>query len=215
VSGHHERWVVLDIGETLVDETRFWRMWAEELGISQLEFMSVFGALVARGEGYTQLPDYFSALDWADRREAVHARIGHLVATDLFPDALPALERLRGSGYRVAVIGNQPRRMGPELRAVGVEAEVMAMSEEMGVMKPDPDFFRITLALLSDPDPTAVAYVGDRIDNDVVPASAAGMRAVWLRRGPWGIVPREEPVEADLIVHSLAELAERIGEAWA
>ena len=207
--------MVLDIGETLVDETRFWRMWAEALGISQLEFMSVFGAMVARGEGYARLPDYFSALDWADRREAVHARIGELVATDLFPDALPALERLRGSGYRVAVIGNQPRRMGPELRAVGVEAEVMAMSEEMGAMKPDPAFFRRTLALLDEPDPTAVAYVGDRIDNDVVPASAAGMRAVWLRRGPWGIVPREEPAAADLVVSSLAELAERIGEAWA
>ena len=214
MSGHHERWVVLDIGETLVDETRFWRTWADELGISQLEFMSVFGAMVARGEGYTRLPGYFSALDWADRREAVHARIGDLVVTDLFPDALPALSRLRGSGYQVAVIGNQPRRMGPELRAVGVEVEVMAMSEEMGVMKPDPEFFRITLELLGDPDPAAVAYVGDRIDNDVVPSSAAGMRAVWLRRGPWGIVPQEEPAEADLIIDSLAELAERIGEAW-
>ena len=56
--------------------------------------------------------------------------------------------------------------------------------------------------------------MGDRIDNDVVPSSAAEMRAVWLRRGPWGVVPREEPAEADLIVDSLAELAERIDEAW-
>jgi hypothetical protein len=28
------------------------------------------------------------------------------------------------------------------------------------------------------------------------------------------VVPREEPAEADLIVDSLAELAQRIDEAW-
>ena len=27
--------------------------------------------------------------------------------------------------------------------------------------------------------------MGDRVDNDVSPAAAAGMRAVFLRRGPW------------------------------
>ena len=59
-----------------------------------------------------------------------------------------------------------------------------------------------------------MAYVGDRIDNDVVPASAAGMRAVWLRRGPWGVVPQDVPAEADLVVDSLSELVERIEEAW-
>ena len=81
-------------------------------------------------------------------------------------------------------------------------------------MKPDPDFFALTLSLLGDPEPGQVAYVGDRIDNDVRPSAAAGMRAVWLRRGPWGIVPDREPQEAALVVHSLSELVERIDEAW-
>ncbi len=34
--------------------------------------------------------------------------------------------------------------------------------------------------------PSQVAYVGDRLDNDVLPAKAAGMFAVFMRRGPWG-----------------------------
>jgi hypothetical protein len=40
------------------------------------------------------------------------------------------------------------------------------------------------------------------------------MRSVWLRRGPWGVIPRMAPPQASLVVESLAELAERIDEAW-
>jgi FMN phosphatase YigB (HAD superfamily) len=56
--------------------------------------------------------------------------------------------------------------------------------------------------------------VGDRIDNDVRPAAAAGMRAVWLRRGPWGVIPSAPPEEAALVVDSLQELVSRIGDCW-
>lgn len=209
------RWVVLDVGETLVDESRMWRAWADELGISQLEFMSVFGAVVARGQGYQDVAGYYPNADWAVRRDAVHAKLGALTEEDLFPDVRAALGVLHDRGYRIAVIGNQPAHVGDQLRALGIDAEVMLMSAEMGAMKPDPAFFYVALDHLGGPDPAEVAYVGDRIDNDVLPSSAAGMRAVWLRRGPWGVVPRTAPSEADLVVASLTELAERIDEAWA
>ena len=42
------------------------------------------------------------------------------------------------------------------------------------------------------------------------------MRAVWIRRGPWGYIERlPEGVNPALIVGSLTELAERIDDAWA
>jgi HAD superfamily hydrolase (TIGR01549 family) len=215
VAEQGQRWVVLDVGETLIDETRAWRAWADELGIPQMTFMSVFGAIVARGQGYHDLATYFAIDDWQRHREAVDAGIGGFAPEDLYPDALPAIDALQELGYRVAVIGNQPAQRHAELQALGIDPEVMAMSEDLGAMKPDPDFFALALRLLGDPEPDDVAYVGDRIDNDVIPASAAGLRAVWLRRGPWGVVPEEEPSEADLIVDSLTELVERIDEAWA
>ncbi|HJP71333.1 MAG TPA: HAD hydrolase-like protein, partial [Candidatus Limnocylindria bacterium] len=60
-----------------------------------------------------------------------------------------------------------------------------------------------------------VAYVGDRVDNDVIPAIRAGMRAVWLRRGPWGVIQElPDGVRPALMVSSLDELVERIGDAW-
>jgi FMN phosphatase YigB (HAD superfamily) len=214
VVDHERRWIVLDVGETIIDESRTWRAWADELGVPQLTFMSVFGAIVARGQGYSHITDYIPVDDWRTHHDAVESRLGGFQPEDVYLDVLPSLDALRARGYRVAVIGNQPTERKAQLRALGVDAEVMAMSEEMGAMKPDPDFFRLTLSLLGDPQPANVAYVGDRIDNDVRPAAAAGMRAVWLRRGPWGIVPEREPEQAALVVRSLSELVERIDEAW-
>jgi hypothetical protein len=40
------------------------------------------------------------------------------------------------------------------------------------------------------------------------------MRAVWIRRGPWGLLHEDRGGVADLVVRSLDELVERIDEAW-
>jgi haloacid dehalogenase superfamily, subfamily IA, variant 1 with third motif having Dx(3-4)D or Dx(3-4)E len=209
------RWVCLDVGETLLDETRIWSDWADVLGVPRLTFMAAFGAAIERGGEYRDTFKILGQADWRDFLPRVRERYGTFQMSDLYPDALPALADLRALGYRVAIAANQPARRGAELRALGFEVEVMFMSEEIGVDKPDPVFFEATLKKLGRPDPGDVAYVGDRIDNDVLPASAAGMRAVWLRRGPNGVIPVGIPPQAALVVDSLAELVERIGECWA
>ncbi|MET0772736.1 MAG: HAD family hydrolase [Candidatus Limnocylindrales bacterium] len=207
------RWVCLDVGETLIDETRIWSTWAEVLGISPMTFMAAFGANVERGREHADVFDLLGVPDWRERAEEVERRLGGFQAADLYTDAVPALAAFASAGYRVAVVANQPAIRDAELRALGVAPEVMAMSEEMGVSKPDPAFFARALELMGGADPADVTYVGDRPDNDVRPAAAAGMRAVWLRRGPWGVIAPGAP-EAHLVVGSLAELVERIGAAW-
>ncbi len=209
------RWVCLDVGETLIDETRIWSTWADELGIPRLTFLAALGAVIERGEEHRAVFDLFGVEDWPMRIEAVESVLGGFVADDLYPDALPALEALRAGGHRVAVIANQPAIRGAQLREIGIDAEVMVMSGELGVAKPDPAFFARALALMGSPAPWDVAYVGDRVDNDLLPAAVAGMRAVWLRRGPWGVIQRRPPPGvAALVVDSLTELADRIDEAW-
>ncbi len=49
-----------------------------------------------------------------------------------------------------------------------------------------------------------IAYVGDRADNDVGPAIAAGMVGVHIRRGPWGHL--QEPPPGAIRITSLDEL---------
>ena len=211
-----ERWVVMDVGETIVDETRVWSIWADMLGIPRLTFMAGFGAVLARGGEHRDVFELFNVADWRTAWPEHEAIYGGFQADDLYPDAIPSMEALRARGYRVAVIGNQPSSRTAELQRIGIEAEVIAMSAEMGAAKPSPQFFERTLELLGSPSPSSVAYVGDRVDNDVLPATVAGMRAVWIRRGPWGFIERlPEGVSPALIVGSLTELAERIDDAWA
>jgi HAD superfamily hydrolase (TIGR01549 family) len=208
------RWICLDVGETLIDETRIWSAWADELGVPRLTMHAALGAAIARGDTHQNVLANVAS-DWRDRIPGVERAYGGFRADDLYPDALPALAALRDAGYRLAIVANQPASRTAELRAIGVEAEAIAMSDEMGIAKPDPAFFTRALELMGNPPPSSVAYVGDRVDNDVVPAIAAGMRAIWLRRGPWGVIQElPDGVVPALVVDSLTELTERIGEAW-
>ncbi len=214
VSGE-ERWVCLDVGETLIDETRIWSIWADELGVPRLTFLAALGAVIARGGEHRDVFPIFGADDWERRLPAVERAYGGFAADDLYPDALPAMAALRDGGYRLAIVANQPASRAGELRGIGVDAEVMAMSETMGVAKPAREFFARVLELMGLPSAPSVAYVGDRVDNDVLPSAAAGMRAVWIRRGPWGVIQRAPDGAAALVVDSLDELVERIGQVWA
>ena len=209
------RWVCLDVGETLIDETRIWSIWADELGIPRLTFLAALGAVIERGGEHRDVFGIFGVEDWERRMPSVERAYGGFRAEDLYPDAIRSLEALSEAGYRLAIVANQPDVRARQLVAAGIDTEVMAMSEGLGAAKPDAAFFKRAVALMGDPDPASVAYVGDRVDNDVLPASAYGMRAVWLRRGPWGAIQRL-PVDMSpaLTVDTLDELVERIGDAW-
>ena len=214
-----DRWVCLDVGETLIDETRVFRTWAEILGLPELTVMAVLGGAISNTELRDSWRGFFEMLqqpDWRDLRPEFEDRYGAFRADDLYPDALRSIDGLKAAGYRIAITANQPARRHAELEALGIRVEAMGMSDGMGVAKPDRAFFVRTLELMGSPDPASVAYVGDRVDNDVLPALRMGMRAVWLRRGPWGLLQRlPDSTTPALIVDSLDELAERIGEAWA
>jgi len=205
------KWVCLDVGETLIDETRVWTVWAEVLGITPLTLMAGLGAAIVGGD-HRGVAEILGRTDWHGFQPEFERRYGGFREVDLYPDARAAVTNLAATGYRVAVLANQPGPRTAELKALGINPDVMAMSEELGVNKPDPAFFARSLALLGGPDPTSVAYVGDRLDNDVRPAAAAGICAVWLRRGPWAALETAEPTEAALVVDSLTELVDRIGE---
>lgn len=199
----------LDVGETLIDETRVWSTWAELLGVTPFTFMAALGAVIWKGDDHRTVFDNLGRRDWRDLRPEFAARYGGFSHGDLYPDALPALDALRGAGYRIAIIANQPIERTAELRTLGVDADVIAMSDELGVHKPSPEFFARALELMN-AEPENVAYVGDRLDNDVQPATAAGMRAVWLLRGPWAHLTSAAPAEGTLVVRSLTELVETL-----
>jgi len=203
---------VFDVGETLVDENRLWLAWADWLGIQRVTFLAVLGAVIERGGDHLEpvrilRPDVDVR---AARREREAAGVpDRITRDDLYPDATAALRELRDAGYRVGVAGNQPQEVEDLFRDVGVPLDLVASSESLGAQKPDPAFFaaiadRLGLRLAE------IAYVGDRVDNDVRPAAAAGMRAVFIRRGAWAWVQagRATVPEAAATVDDLAGIVE-------
>jgi FMN phosphatase YigB (HAD superfamily) len=181
--------VVFDIGETLVDETSAWQLAAETVGLPAFTVMGVLGGLAARGEHHTRV---WEILDVPPPR----ARFG---VGDFYDDALPCLKRLRES-YRVGAVGNT----GVETEALLAPlVDFVGSSMRWGVEKPSPAFFE-RLAADAGAPPEKIAYVGDRVDNDIVPVLAAGMVAVHIRRGPWGYL--QAPPDEALRIRSLDEL---------
>jgi FMN phosphatase YigB (HAD superfamily) len=182
--------VVFDVGETLVDETRTWEAVADECGVTRFTLMALVGAAIANGEPHT------NALE----RLGITPFPGAFFLDQWYPDALPCLERLRGAGFTVGAIGNMAVEHEELIRP---HVAFVSSSERIGVAKPAPEFFA-RVAELARAEPARIAYVGDRVDNDVVPALAAGMSAVHIRRGPWGHL-QEPPAEA-IGIRSLDEL---------
>jgi FMN phosphatase YigB (HAD superfamily) len=186
--------VVFDVGETLIDETGMWTRAAEVAGVPPFTLMGVLGGLAARGRHHDEVWETLGvehpASTWTD--------------DDWYPDALPCVARLRDGGYRVCAVGNTPQFVEEEL---GRCVEVLGSSESWGVAKPDPAFFaRIVRAVGAAPE--KIAYVGDRVDNDVAPALAAGLVGIHVRRGPWGFL-HEPPPEA-IRIDSLGELPDAL-----
>ena len=202
-AGGERRWVCLDIGETLIDETRVWTTWAGVLGITPLVLHAALGAAVAAGGSYPQALERFDAR-WADRYEEFSKAYVAFRPSDLYPDVAEGLSTFAAAGLGVAIIGNQPASRTAELRAVGVDPEVMVMSEELGVEKPSADFYAVVVQRLGVSNPDLITYVGDRMDNDIRPAVANGLRAIHLRRGPWGIIGPQDDGTATGVAEDLA-----------
>jgi FMN phosphatase YigB (HAD superfamily) len=98
---------------------------------------------------------------------------------DLHTDALRCLAALRARGLRLGAAGNMYAHHEDFLHP---HVDFVGSSERWGVEKPDPAFFRHVIEEAGAP-PAEILYVGDRVDNDVLPALEAGLQAVRIRRG--------------------------------
>jgi len=208
------RAVFLDVGETIVDETGVWESWADWLGVPRFTFMAVLGQVIERGGSHTAVFEEFRPgfdLETERAARAAEGRLWTVGRRDLYPDVLPCLERLRARGFTIGIAGNQPAGVTEMLQELGLPVDVVATSADWGVEKPSPAFFERVAAEAGVPA-ARVAYVGDRLDNDVLPAQAAGMFGVFLRRGPWGYAHARRPLSAraDVRIDSLAELPEAL-----
>jgi 2-haloacid dehalogenase len=127
-----------------------------------------------------------------------------------YPDARPALERLRRSGLKLAILSNgAPRMLGAAAESAGIAAlldDVISV-EAVAVYKPSPAVYRLA------PDrlglwPAEIAFVSAN-GWDACGAKAFGMRVAWCNRGAQPAERIPEPPDAE--IRSLSELPELLG----
>jgi len=180
------------------------------MGVPTFTFFAAMGVIVERRQPHRMVfdlvrPGYDHEAESLKRQAA--GWVYSLERGDFYPDAFSCMADLRSHGYRLGIAGNQPEAVEEALRQAGVEADFIASSSGWGVEKPSAAFFDRVVQAAGRPA-AEIAYVGDRLDNDVLPAHAAGMTAVFIRRGPWGLVQAgwKEAARADVRLESLAEL---------
>ncbi|MFD4968986.1 HAD family hydrolase [Streptomyces sp. NPDC058424] len=207
------RAVVFDVGECLVDETREYGTWADWLGVPRHTFHAMFGAVIAQGRDYREtFQEFRPGFDLYDEREK-RAQAGQpetFGEADLYPDVRDAFAALRADGLWLGIAGNQTIRAGKILRELFTgNVDLIGTSDDWGASKPDPEFFRRVAEVVPFAN-DEILYVGDRVDNDLRPATAACMRTALVHRGPWATIQwRTEEAEKlpTFRVESLLELS--------
>jgi FMN phosphatase YigB (HAD superfamily) len=94
------------------------------------------------------------------------------------------------------------------------DVDLIGTSDDWGASKPDPEFF-VRVAEVVPFEPGEILYVGDRVDNDLRPAVAAGMPTALVHRGPWATIQwgSEEARQLPTFrIESLTELPEAIAK---
>jgi HAD superfamily hydrolase (TIGR01549 family) len=213
--------VFLDIGGVLYDDRVYAQAWRRALRESGGKFTDAafdeeYAACRAAQNGSfrTRLATRFVGPD-ADLEalEGVASRYWHYPPSALHDDVVDGLAALRGAGYRLGVIANQPTAVRSALERDGLVGsfEVWGVSDDLGLQKPDPALF-VHAVRTAHVEPDATAMVGDRLDYDIRPARAAGMRTVWVLRGEAPDDPTPEQLaEPDATVPDLHGIEAVIG----
>jgi 2-haloacid dehalogenase len=207
-----ERWATFDCYGTLID-------WNAGIG-RQLE--RLFGAARA-GEllhGYHELEPQVQREDESrSYREVMAVALSRLGAPAREEDALArslpgwepfaevpvALEESRARGWSLAVLSNTDRDLlDASLERIGIEFELAVVASEIGSYKPlsghwDEFFARSGAAR------DRHVHVGASLFHDIAPASALGLRTIWINR--LGETPEPQP---DVELRSLAGLADAL-----
>ncbi|SNT92486.1 HAD family hydrolase [Aristaeella hokkaidonensis] len=172
------KWLFFDIGSTLVDETKV--------------YDDIFQKIAVAG-GVSVEEVKTRAIGFYKQNKRGHREVIRLLGVDypewsplyeeLYPDTMECLRILKKK-YKLGIIANQIPGAEKRLEEMGIRRyfDVIVSSAEEGVAKPDPRIFNIAL-IRAGCTPEQAVMIGDRIDNDIVPAKQMGMKTVWIRQG--------------------------------
>jgi putative hydrolase of the HAD superfamily len=221
--------VCLDVDDTLVDYGTSMRAGLRELLGADDAWADWCAVTEQYYPRFTSGEIDFDTMRWQRTREffAIRGEVlddGEVVAREerrmaamqrawqLFDDALPCLRALRAGGLRLAAVTNAAgEHQRGKLRALGLDGafDVLMISDELGVAKPDAGIFHAACAALDIRAGQAV-HVGDRLDLDAEAAHAAGLHGVWLDRSRRGAASGRGDIAGVTVISELSQLPDLV-----
>ena len=210
-------WVFLDLGWTLVDETRAHR--ARLMGVC--ERVRRFGLRHSVDElmelceqAATEFaPSPFRAMlsrfDLTEeQRRAVESAVRYAKELEVLYPGVPEMLRTLSRKFRLGIIANQSE--GTEKRlsdwSIRDHFSVVLASAELGLSKPDSRIFGAAISRAGCA-PEGVLMVGDRLDNDIGPARSQGCLTMRVLQGFSRFqTPRRAAEIPDFTISSIREL---------
>ena len=118
----------------------------------------------------------------------------HAEHFELFEDALPVLEELRGCGLKLGLVSNTGRDLDEFVAHHLLDVDAVLGSRVFGRTKPHPTIFQAVLERLG-VQPADAAMVGDSPEDDVEGARSAGIERAFLldRDGRYPELPDRLP----------------------
>ena len=129
-----------------------------------------------------------------------------------FSDTVPALDHLRGAGYKVGIITNLRRDLDELCLQVGLKSylDFAVGSQEVGIEKPHPQIFQAALDQVN-AAPEEWLHVGDQVRSDVLGARGVGMNAVLIDRS--GFAANGADCRTISSLSELGDLVEELAQA--
>ena len=200
--------VFFDIGYTLINEEDVWKRRcqeqaeAEEAKRLRLSPSDIYQEIVNASLAYR--PQYRIVIQ---KYGFAHPAPYRHELERLYPDTVPVLRSL-SSKYRLGVIANQTDGLRDRLKSFGILEyfPFIVSSWDHQMMKPNPELFKIAIQQ-SGYQASETVMVGDRLDNDVFPAKAVGMKTIWIKQGFGGMQrPKSIDFLPDAEIHCLNDL---------
>lgn len=195
------KWLFFDVGSTLVDESKAneHRLWD-----------AIEGTDISYEQAYTQAAQ-LARQNVAHPLKCLGLPITPWHSEDeiVYPQAAECLAGLH-KRYKIGIIANQNPGTVDRMKKYGLAQylDLVIASAEEGIEKPDLRIFELALKRAHCLPENAV-MIGDRLDNDIIPAKKAGLKTIWIRQGFGGMAtPLTEEETPDCCVNDLMELFE-------
>ena len=222
--------VLIDIGGVILNEDELYRAYFKfvkvqlrksGIGFTDIEFEKAVNECILNFEPYFSKALVCHFIDAGQKKCDDIIRAANNYVKDwaskhdqeLNPGIEGVIRKLKQK-YVLALAGNQPSGVKKLLRHYRLLDYFTStdVSGDIGKAKPDPEFFMHILNKL-EVMPGEAMMVGDRLDNDIIPAKKLGMKTVLLKVGTYSVLEPRNPGEiADAVVRTISDLPDAIAD---